>query len=73
MLKVTKFQLPTLYHLSTAEGKPSQWEDSTLPVCLLGLKLHLWISNPHKKTDQMYNIFCQTSRLCHHNWVLKQR
>ena len=50
MLKVTKFQLPTLYHFSTAEGKPSLWADSTLPVCLV-LKLHLWISNSFKLID----------------------
>ena len=50
MLKVTKFQFPALYHVSTAEGKPSLWAYSTLPVCL-GLQLHLWISNSFKLTD----------------------
>ena len=41
MLKVPNFQLPTLYHFSTAEGKPSLWADSTLPACYIyGFQIH---------------------------------
>ena len=31
IVKVTKFQLPTAYRFSTAEGRPSLWADSTPP------------------------------------------
>ena len=31
MVKVTKFELPTVYRFSTAEGRPSLWVDSAPP------------------------------------------
>ena len=37
IVKVTKFELPTAYCFSTAEGRTSLWADSPLPTCL-GLK-----------------------------------
>ena len=38
ILKVRKFQLPTVYSFSTAEGETWLWVDSDPPPCLIGLK-----------------------------------
>ena len=40
IVKVTKFQRPTVYCFGTAEGRPSFWVDSTHPPAgLLKVKL----------------------------------
>ena len=38
IVKVTKFELPTAYHFSKAEGRTSLWADSPPPPACLELK-----------------------------------
>ena len=43
IVKVARFQLPTAYRFSTAEGRPSRWADSVPPL-RLGVKSKTFFS-----------------------------
>ena len=43
MVKVRKFQLPTAYRFSTAEGRTSLWADSAPPPGLFRVKVKAFI------------------------------
>ena len=47
MVKVTKFELPTVYRFSTADGRTSLWADSAPPLsppACLGLSIGIMTS-----------------------------